>query len=296
MLSILITGSNGFIGSHLVSKLLKTNYKISVLNRSPTTSSIFKKDKYFCDFCYDGSSDSINIALQETQPDIVIHLASYFIPRHSPEDVKSLIVSNVDFPCKLLESMSQMGIKKFINTGTYWQHYQDANYDPVSLYAATKQAFEDILIYYVNSQKIDAITLKLFDTYGEGDTRRKVLNLLIDAAKTQKKLKLSRGEQKLSLVHVQDVVSAYEVALRILLNRSDYTHSSYGIAHSEVYSLKELTEAVEKATGYSILAEWGALPYRDREVMQPWSNYEKLPGWQASISLEEGLKMLVGNL
>lgn len=296
MLSILITGSNGFIGSHLVLKLLQTNYRISVLNRSPSINSLFNDFKNFQSFCYDGSLDSIKKALLESQADVVVHLASYVIPRHSPEDVKSLIISNVDFPCQLLESMSQMGIKKFINTGTYWQHYQDANYDPVSLYAATKQAFEDILIYYVNSQKIDAITLKLFDTYGEGDTRRKILNLLIDAAITQKKLKLSPGEQKLSLVHVQDVVSAYEVALRILLNRFDYTHSSYGIAHSEVYSLKELTEAVEKATGYSILAEWGSLPYRDREVMQPWSNYEKLPGWQASISLEEGLKMLVANL
>jgi nucleoside-diphosphate-sugar epimerase len=296
MPSILITGSNGFIGSHLVLKLLQTNYRISVLNRSPTTNPIFKTNKCFGDFCYDGSESSINIALQETQPDVVIHLASYFIPRHSPEDVKSLIISNVDFPCKLLESMSQMGIKKFINTGTYWQHYQNSHYDPVSLYAATKQAFEDILIYYVNSQKIDAITLKLFDTYGGGDTRRKVLNLLIDAATTQEKLKLSPGEQKLNLVHVRDVVSAYEVALKILLNRSGYTHISYGIGHSEIYSLQELAVAVEQVTGYAIQAEWGALPYRDREVMEPWSNYEKLPGWQASISLEEGLKMLVANL
>jgi nucleoside-diphosphate-sugar epimerase len=296
MPSILITGSNGFIGSHLVLKLLQTNYRISVLNRSPTTNPIFKTNKCFGDFCYDGSESSINIALQETQPDVVIHLASYFIPRHSPEDAKSLIISNVDFPCKLLESMSQMGIKKFINTGTYWQHYQNSHYDPVSLYAATKQAFEDILIYYVNSQKIDAITLKLFDTYGGGDTRRKVLNLLIDAATTQEKLKLSPGEQKLNLVHVRDVVSAYEVALKILLNRSGYTHISYGISHSEIYSLQELAVAVEQVTGYAIQAEWGALPYRDREVMEPWSNYEKLPGWQASISLEEGLKMLVANL
>jgi nucleoside-diphosphate-sugar epimerase len=296
MPSILITGSNGFIGSHLVLKLLQTNYRISVLNRSPTTNPIFKTNKCFGDFCYDGSESSINIALQETQPDVVIHLASYFIPRHSPEDAKSLIISNVDFPCKLLESMSQMGIKKFINTGTYWQHYQNSHYDPVSLYAATKQAFEDILIYYVNSQKIDAITLKLFDTYGGGDTRRKVLNLLIDAATTQEKLKLSPGEQKLNLVHVRDVVSAYEVALKILLNRSGYTHISYGISHSEIYSLQELAVAVEQVTGYAIQAEWGALPYRDREVMQPWSNYEKLPGWQASITLEEGLKMLVANL
>ena len=290
--SIVVTGSNGFIGSHLVQALLKSNYKVGVINRTPPKHQNVHNYQHFKSFSYDGSEQSIQQALELTQPDLVIHLASYFIPRHQPGDVALLVASNIDFPTKLLDVMSRFGVEKLINTGTFWQHYQNANYDPVSLYAATKQAFEDILILYVNSRKVDAITLKLFDTYGQGDTRPKILNLLIKAVKTGAPLRLSLGEQKLNLVHISDVVRAYEISIERLLNRSGFQHESFGVANDTVFTLQELSELVEEICGGKIRAEWGALPYRDREVMQPWSEYDVLPQWKAQISLEEGLKVL----
>jgi nucleoside-diphosphate-sugar epimerase len=293
MTSILITGSNGFIGSCLTQKLLGQGTSIGLLNRTLPKTDQLNDRSHTKAFCYDGSQESIKQALTESNCEVVIHLASYFVPRHQPKDIESLVASNVLFSVQLLDGMAKLGIKKLINTGTYWQHYQNADYNPVSLYAATKQAFEDILLYYVNSGQIDAITLKLFDTYGAGDTRRKVLNLLIDAAMSRTELKLSPGEQKLNLVHVEDVAKAYEVALRLLIKRQGYQHSCYGIAHKEVFSLREIASLVEKVTGRSILANWGALPYRDREVMMPWSEYTPLPGWQPSIKLHEGLERLI---
>ena len=293
MTSVLIIGSNGFIGSYLTQKLLENKLSISVLNRTLPKADQVSSPNQTNAFCYDGSKESIKKALSESGCDLVIHLASYFVPRHQSDDIEPLIASNLLFGTQLLDCMAQLGVSKFINTGTYWQHYQNETYNPVSLYAATKQAFEDILLYYVNSGQIDAITLKLFDTYGAGDTRRKVLNLLIDAAINGTELKLSPGEQKLSFVHVEDVAKAYEVALRLLIKRQGYQHSCYGIAHKEVFSLREIASLVEKVTGRSILANWGALPYRDREVMMPWSEYTPLPGWQPSIKLHEGLERLI---
>jgi len=293
MKSVLITGSNGFIGSSLVQKLLTLGLKVSVLNRTLLKSEKVKNVDHIESFCYDGSQASIKQALTESNCEVIIHLASYFVPRHQPTDVESLVASNLLFSTQLLDVMAQLGIRKFINTGTYWQHYQNANYNPVSLYAATKQAFEDILLYYVSSQQIDAVTLKLFDTYGPDDTRRKVVNLLLEAAVNETPLKLSPGEQKLSLVHVEDVVLAYEIALNLLTNRSGYQHSCYGVAHSEVYSLKQIANVVERVTGKKLKTEWGALPYREREVMEPWSNFTPLPGWQPQVSLQQGLAQLI---
>jgi len=273
--------------------LLKSNFTVGVINRSYPKDPNLSNFQNFKSFCYDGSEDSIKAAIVATAPQIVVHLASYFVPRHKPQDVSPLISSNIDFPSKLIDIMSQMGVNKFINTGTYWQHYQDAPYDPISLYAATKQAFEDILQYYVNTQKIDAITLKLFDTYGVGDTRRKVLNLLLDAAISEESLQLSPGEQRINLVNVDDVVKAYEVAINIILNRSGYQHDLYGIADRTTYSLHELAEIVAEVSGKKIQAEWGALPYRDREVMKPWSTHKILPDWQPTVTIREGLIQIV---
>ena len=67
----------------------------------------------------------------------------------------------------------------------------------------------------------------------------------------------------------EDVVLAYEIALNLLTNRSGYQHSCYGVAHSEVYSLKQIANVVERVTGKKLKTEWGALPYREREVIEP---------------------------
>jgi nucleoside-diphosphate-sugar epimerase len=62
--------------------------------------------------------------------------------------------------------MQAAGIRRLVNAGTTWQHYLGQVYDPVNLYAATKQAFEAILKFYTSTRDFQAITLELTDTYG----------------------------------------------------------------------------------------------------------------------------------
>ena len=65
-----------------------------------------------------------------------------------------------------------------LTAGTAWQHYNNQSYDPVCLYAATKQAYECLIDYYVKVHGLHAVTVKLHDTYGEGDERGKLFYLL----------------------------------------------------------------------------------------------------------------------
>ena len=67
--------------------------------------------------------------------------------------------SNITFGTQLVEAMVANGCYQFVNTGTSWQHYENDEYNPVNLYAATKQAFEDILRYYVETSALRVITL-----------------------------------------------------------------------------------------------------------------------------------------
>src|SRR4051812_1833664 len=93
-----------------------------------------------------GSTERIVARLKACKPDVVFHLASLFVSDHRVQDVQNLVESNLLFGTQLLEAMAQAGVKRIINTGTSWQCPH-----PFNLYAATKQAFESILGYYVST-------------------------------------------------------------------------------------------------------------------------------------------------
>jgi nucleoside-diphosphate-sugar epimerase len=127
---------------------------------------------------FDGASSTMDEIVKRSNPDVVFHLASLFLSQHRPENVEPLIQSNLLFSTQLVEAMVNNGCKLLVNTGTSWQHFEDAHYSPVNLYAATKQAFEVILDYYVEAKGLALISLALFDTYGPGDPRPKLFSLL----------------------------------------------------------------------------------------------------------------------
>ena len=117
-----------------------------------------------------------------------------------------------------------------MNTGSYSQHYGGRAYSPVSLYAATKQAFQDILQFYCEVRGLRAVTLELPDTYGPDDKRPKLFSLLDRVARSGETLQMSPGEQLLDLLHVDDVVHGYEVAADGLLSGHLPSPSQYQLS------------------------------------------------------------------
>jgi len=232
----------------------------------------------------------------QSSPQVVFHLASLVLGDHESDDVSALVSSNILLGTQLLEAMANNGIKYLINTGTYWEHYENKKYSPVNLYAATKHAFQDILQYYSEAKGINAITLKLFDPYGPNDPRPKLLNLLVKITKTGEKLAMSPGEQKIDFVHIDDVVQAYIVAAQRLLEGEDAEHEVYGVASGHPITLKELVKIVEEVTKKKLNIEWGGRHYRGREVMWPWNGYKPLPMWKPKTRLGDGILSLFHRL
>lgn len=289
--NLIITGATGFVGSNLVEFLLNKNFNIYVICREDSNISNLNHIKTEINiFYYDNNIFSLIEYFKKTNAELVFHLASNFIAEHQPNQIDSLVNSNLTFGMHVLEAMKESGMKKLVNTGTSWQHYRNEKYNPVCLYAATKQAFESLIEYYVKAEDFKVITLKLFDTYGENDKRPKLINLLNQLADDKTELKMSLGEQPLNLVHIEDVCKAFFIAYNNFIDLKKSTHKKYFVKNIETYTLKQVISVFEKITNKKLLIDWGGRKYRKREVMELSTKGEILPNWDAKISLIEGLK------
>jgi nucleoside-diphosphate-sugar epimerase len=296
MKNIVVTGATGFVGSNLVRFLLKKNFKIYVILRTDSDlANLTDIEEEIEIFRYDNAITHLIDFFTVVKPTTVFHLASNFIAEHESHQIDSLIQSNITFGLHLLEAMKVSGVKQFINTGTSWQHYNNEDYNPVCLYAATKQAFESLIEYYVQAEGFKVITLKLFDTYGETDTRPKLINLLNKFADENTELSMSPGEQMLNLVHISDVCEAFCLAYELLDAEKFEGNKVYAVESNENFKLKDIISLFEKITGKKINVNWGGKLYRKREVMDVWKNGLRLPNWEPSITLEEGLTKYKSN-
>ncbi|MFN8575926.1 MAG: NAD-dependent epimerase/dehydratase family protein [Candidatus Sericytochromatia bacterium] len=232
----------------------------------------------------------------ETKIDGVIHLASKFLVNHNTNDINDLINSNILFSTQLLELSCKNNLKWFINTGTFWQHYNNSDYTPVNLYSATKQAFESIAKFYTETYNIRFTTLKLNDTYGANDTRAKIFNLWLKSSNNNETLDMSLGEQLMDIVYIDDVVQAYIELVNWINNTSNDLESSYYISSGNLISLRKLSILFEESTGKKLNINWGAREYRQREVMKPSCKGAIVPNWEPKISFKEGINKVIDTL
>lgn len=295
MVEAVVSGATGFVGSHLATRLTQEGHKVHALVRP--SSDVKKLQKLSPPpqlHVLEGNTPHLATLFKEIQPEVVFHLAAHGGPVHNLEEVDVIVEANLAFGTRLLEASAHCDDCCFINTGSFSEYYEDTEPTPMSLYAATKTAFRDLLHYYVRTGRLRGVTLILFDTYGRGDERGKLLQKLKQAAETGEPLPVSPGEQLLDLVHIDDVTTAYLQAANLLINGEVPPAETYAVATGKRHNLREIVALYERILGKPIPVEWGGRPYREWQIMCPWTG-PQLPGWESNISLEEGLRRLEGS-
>lgn len=288
----LITGATGFIGGRLAAKLVDLGWTVHALVRPSSNVSALPAALHV--HVFEGSARQLAALAADIRPDVTFHLASLYVADHAPEQVETLIAANVLFPVQLAQALSDLGPARLVNAGTASQHSQGPGYAPASLYAATKQACEDLLRYFHDVRDLSVVTLKIFDTYGPGDPRRKLLQLLVDAASSGEELALSPGDQVIDLTHVDDVVEAFVIGADLMLGSSEKMFQDC-LLSGERYSVRALVPIVQSAIERPLNVRFGARPYRAREIMMPVEAGadQRLQGWAPSRNLRASLPSLL---
>lgn len=280
----IVTGATGFVGSRLAARLAEGDWTVYALVRGtdralpPRVREVVIPD----------SIDPLMVQVRDISPSVCFHLATHFRAVHTPDDVTEMVAANVTFGAELVEAVARTNRCPFVNVGTAWQHYEGRNASPTSLYAATKQAFADILTFYSEVDGLAVGTLELFDTYGPDDPRPKLVSMLFRCARTGETLDLSPGDQLIDLLHVEDAVRALRTVGAGLLD-GEHLGARFGARSGSPVTLKELVALVEDVAGGRIDVRWGARPYRAREMFTPWPSPPPPPGWAPEIALVDGL-------
>ncbi len=293
----LLTGGTGYLGGRVARELLNEGWSVSLLCRETSglagLSSLGIAGRVAVERLGPGDLlDQLGTALDSSRPDVIVHLAAQSRGRETPAQVAAMLHANVTMPTLLLAAAHERGVRYILNAGTSWQTASEPPFTPFNVYAATKQAFEDMLVAYT-VDGVCAVTLRLFDTYGPGDTRRKVVDQLAEAARGGTMLKMSPGEQVIDLVHIDDAARAFATGSRRLLDRSVRGHEVFAVGDTRL-SLRDLARMVGDAIGRPVPIEWGGRPYRPREVMIPSTHLPRLPGWTPRVALMDGLREALG--
>jgi len=293
-MTILVTGATGYIGREFV-KAYSTRYNIIILARE--SSNIVQLEFLKCTVVKFKSFLEINNIFNDYSIDGVLHFASSIIVKHNIDQIDNLIDSNIKYGTYLLETCKKYDVKWFLNTGTFWQNYEDEEYNPINLYAATKEAFQDIGKYYTETSNLIFTTIKLNDTFGPNDTRPKIFNLWNQYSKSGEVLDMSEGEQIIDISYIEDVINAFKIMIENLQkdnNNHAYNNKCYVVSSNKKITLKELAKIFEDITDKRVTINWGARPYRDRELMSPYEKGIYVPNWKQKYTLEEAILKTIG--
>ena len=287
---ILITGGTGFIGKALSNYLSIKGFDVTVISRQNN----YVEDSRYLFIPNVKSIDDLEKVFIKNDFDSIVHLATFYC--HAPllHEVDKIIEANLKFGTQVLELANKYNCKNFLNVTTGAEFRTGGSVQPNSLYATTKSLFRNLLSYYEFNHDFEVINFALYDNYGANDERKKVIDLLITQLNTSQFIDMSPGGQILYPIHIDDTLTAFEIALTSFHEFSSQVspNNVYCIAPNNGISLKGLGCLIEKISGKTIAVNWGALPYRQNENMKPWVG-DRLPNWSEKISLESGIKLLI---
>jgi len=298
-MKILVTGGSGFIGSHLIRLLLNLNYSVIALKRKKSNIADLIKYKNKIIFYNFEEKNIYDKIFTKNKIDVVIHLAGNYLKKE-PNNIEAKRIAdfNIVESLLLLKAAVKHGVKGFINTGSFFEFKpsskklnEDSEKIPFNYYAATKMAFEDILISYAKSKKIRAVTLRLFSPYGEGQ-ENKIIPLIINSLLSKKTLFLTKGKQELSFTYIEDILDAYIKAIKYILSSKYKNYQDFNIGANKCYSIIRIINKLKKISGKSTRINFGAISYYDNDFIHvkcDSSKAKKVLRWQAKTNIDEGL-------
>lgn len=303
---VLVTGADGFIGSHLAERLVELGASVRAFCLYNSLGSAG-----WLDYAPPAVRDAVDVRLGDIRDarftaeacagvDTVFHLAALIAIPYSYAAPESFVDTNVKGTLNMLEAARKAGCRRFVHTSTSEVYGTPASL-PVrethplqgqSPYSASKIAADKLCEAYCCSFNLPAVTVRPFNTYGPRQSARAVLpTILSQLLAGQTTVMLGRLDPRRDLTFVRDTVRAFTLAGAAVGVEGQVIHLGTG----RVVSVGELFDIACRVLGVDAVAECDTERLRPEasEVMVLQADPSKaktMLGWEAEVSLEEGLR------
>ena len=309
-MKILVTGGAGFIGSSLVDKLLQTGHAVTVVDN-------------FNDY-YSPAIKEANVASHRDNPrfslvradvedecamadvfdastfDLVAHLAARAGVRPSIDRPTDYMKTNVIGTAVILNEMARHGIKKlvFASSSSVYGNCAAESFsedlkvtEPISPYAASKSACEQLCYTFHHLYGIQTVCLRFFTVYGPRQRPDLAIHKFVDLIEARKPIKMfGDGSTKRDYTFIDDIVHG-------VLSAIDYDKTGYEIINlggGEPITLRRMISTIETALGKSAIVE--TLPMQPGDVTKTvcdWSKAHRLLGYTPETKFEDGIRKFI---
>lgn len=292
---IMVTGATGYIGSALVAQLRDGN-DVHVLARDAAAAQTQLGLGDDAVHAVGDSAAPIGAAFEEVKPTIVFHLATDYQRNDDPATVASMVDANVRFGSLVLDAASNHVGCDVVVVGSHFQ-FAGGPGRPASFYAATKNALREIARYLQEARGLRWIQPVIYDVYGPGDTRPKLVNVLIDQVMAGEPVRLPDPEPLHHFVYVDDVVAALVAAARDLRSGDSPNGSSVFVTSDELATPSDVLGAVASVLGIEALISPERYELPPRTMMRPFEGPRpegwRPEGWRPTVGLVDGIKRIV---
>jgi CDP-3, 6-dideoxy-D-glycero-L-glycero-4-hexulose-4-reductase len=279
-LKILITGSTGFVGSNIINLLLKKNvYIYDILrNKNKKNSKIeeLKNNKNYSPIFFQKFNE-LEIKLKKIKVDIVINCATYYTGKNDIKNIENLVQTNIIF-CSIILEILKNKIKKFINFGSMMEYSQGKNFSPKNFYAITKYSFQKIEEFYkIDNKNIKFYNLKLYETYGDNDVRKKIIPTIIKSYSKNKIIKIVSKNLKMNFVHIESLMRAIYM---IIFN--EIKEGEYCLKNNKFIKIHDLINSLNKKLKKKIKVKY----LSSKNISDSYNQLKNFPYWKDKKNLE----------
>lgn len=307
----LITGGAGFIGSHLVERLLgEGDFQVTVVDDfNDFYSPSIKRENINAHLSNRNfrlieadirDADALAKAFDDTKYDCIVHLAARAGVRPSLKEPRLYVETNVNGTVNLLELARAHGVNQFVfgsSSSVYGVNPKvpfsedDPIFNPISPYAATKAAGELICHSYSHLYDMRLVCLRFFTVYGARQRPDLAIHKFAKLISAGKPIPVfGDGTTRRDYTHVDDIIAGVRAAI-------DYEQTKYeviNLGESRTVELRELISLLEKELGTRAQIDWQ--PPQPGDVPQTFADISKarrLLGYEPQTQIEDGIRLFV---